>query len=272
MWILAVFAGLFLLLCVFVAPGRSSRAQRTPFLGRTFAHRGLYRADQSVPENSLAAFSAAVEAGYGIELDVQLTEDGQIVVFHDDTLLRACGVDARVDDYRWQELCEKMRLFGTEHTIPLFSQVLSVVRSQVPLIVELKTGGDWQGLCARVRDMLRSYEGPYCIESFDPHIVRWFYRNAPEILRGQLSEQSRISRKHLPLYLSLMMSRLLTNFLTHPQFIAYRIGKKPLPVRLCEGMGAMRVAWTAQPAHDHAALTRSFDAVIFEHYRPPVSF
>ena len=70
MWILAVFAGLFLLLCVFVAPGRSSRAQRAPFLGRTFAHRGLYRADQSVPENSLAAFSAAVEAGYGIELDV----------------------------------------------------------------------------------------------------------------------------------------------------------------------------------------------------------
>ena len=177
-----------------LAPGHASRRQKAPFLGMNFAHRGLHSRDKSVPENSIAAFRLAARAGYGVELDVQLTRDKQIVVFHDDTLLRACGVDARVDDYRWQELCEKMRLFGTEHTIPLFSQVLSVVRSQVPLIVELKTGGDWQGLCARVRDMLRSYEGPYCIESFDPHIVRWFYRNAPEILRGQLSEQS----IHLP--------------------------------------------------------------------------
>ena len=85
---LAVLIGLWLVL---IAPGRATKAQRAPFAGRAFTHRGLYELDQSVPENSLEAFRRAVEAGYGAELDVQRTRDGQIVVFHDDSLQRACG-------------------------------------------------------------------------------------------------------------------------------------------------------------------------------------
>jgi len=272
MWLLLVLIVLILLLIVLaVRPGRSTDAQRAPFEHRTFAHRGLYEKDQTVPENSLAAFRAAAEAGYGVELDVQLTRDKQIVVFHDDTLLRACGVDARVDAYSFEEL-QQMRLFGTEHTIPLFSEVLDTIAGRIPMIVELKTGGDVGTLCRLTREMLLTYGGAYCVESFDPHIVRWFYRNAPEVLRGQLSEQMRYSIKGLPWHLSFVASRLLMNCLTHPQFIAYRVGKKPLLVRLSEAMGAMRVAWTARPEDDHDKLTQQYDAIIFEHYRPPLTY
>ena len=255
-------------LVFFIAPGRQSDAQRAPFLRRTFAHRGLYTADQRIPENSLPAFRAAVEAGYGVELDVQLTRDKQIVVFHDDTLLRACGVDARVDAFTYAELTERMRLFGTEETIPLFSQVLAALGGRVPAIVELKSGGDRFGLCERTLAMLRSYAGPFCIESFDPYIVRWFYKHAPDILRGQLSEQMRYSRGVLGLWRSFLMSRLFSNFAARAQFVAYRVGPKPWTVRLCERMGAMRVVWTARPTDCEAALERAYDAIIFEHYRP----
>jgi len=262
---------LFLLLVLLVAPGRSSKTQRAPFMNRTYAHRGLYSADQNIPENSLAAFSAAKAAGYGIELDVQLTSDQQIVVFHDATLLRACGVDARVDSRTYAET-QRMPLFGTEHRMPLFSDVLSEIDGAIPIIVELKSGGDWQGLCERTLAMLREYEGPYCVESFHPFVVRWFRLHAPDILRGQLSEQHCHSKKSLPLPISFIMSRLFSNLLVRPQFVAYRVGEKPFSVRLCEALGAMRVTWTARPTDDHAILTEQYDAIIFEHYQPPVSW
>ncbi len=255
-------------LVFFIAPGRRNEAQRAPFMRRTFAHRGLYSEDQRVPENSLPAFRAAVEAGYGVELDVQLTRDKQVVVFHDDTLKRACGTDARIDAFSYAELTQRMRLFGTEQTIPLFSEVLAVLDGRVPVIVELKSGGDRFGLCKRTLALLRLYAGPFCIESFDPYIVRWFYQNAPDILRGQLSEQMRHSRSVLGLWKSFLMSRLFSNFAARAQFIAYRVGPKPWTVRLCERMGAMRVVWTARPNDSHAALERAYDAIIFEHYRP----
>jgi len=260
---------LFLLLVLLVAPGRSTAAQKEPFLNRAYAHRGLYSADQTVPENSLAAFSVAKTAGYGVELDVQLTADGQIVVFHDATLQRACGVNARVDSYTYVQL-RQLRLFGTEHRIPLFSEVLCEIDGAIPVIVELKSGGNRKLLCERTLSMLRDYSGSYCVESFDPFIVRWFRIQAPDILRGQLSEQHCHSKNTLPFAVSAAMSRLFSNVLARPQFVAYRVGKKPFSVQLCERLGAMRVTWTAKPADDHALLTQQYDAIIFEHYLPPV--
>ena len=140
------------------------------------------------------------------------------------------------------------------------------------MIVELKSGGDWKTLCPKTLELLTAYKGDYCVESFHPLLVRWFYLNAPQIVRGQLSEAARYSRKGLPLYQAIMMSRLLTNILTHPHFIAYRIGPKCLSVRISEWLGAMRVCWTARPTDDHAKLTRKNDAIIFEHYRPETHF
>lgn len=257
--------------CFLVAPGRLTKAQRAPFCGRMYAHRGLYEADQSVPENSLAAFWRAAEAGYGIELDVQRTRDGEIVVFHDESMLRACGVEKHIREYTLAELRD-IPLFGTEHRIPRFADVLDAVGGRVPLIVELKYAADWQPLCGETLRLLRAAGGAYCVESFHPRIVRWFYKNAPEVVRGQLSEAYRYSHKNLPWYESLMMSRLLCNFLTRPQFVAYRIGPMCLSARLCELLGAMRVRWTARPENDLAKLQAGADAIIFEHMRPERTF
>ena len=120
-----------------LAPGHASRRQKAPFLGMNFAHRGLHSRDKSVPENSIAAFRLAARAGYGVELDVHLSRDGQVVVFHDDTLERVCGVSGQVEDYTFQEL-QQFRLCGTEERIPLLSDVLGVIRGRGPIILELK--------------------------------------------------------------------------------------------------------------------------------------
>ena len=263
-WIPAALAALWLFL---IAPGRASKAARAPFEGRAYAHRGLYELDQSVPENSLPAFRRAVEHGYGAELDVQLTKDQQIVVFHDDSMLRACGVEKAIRDFTYAEL-QQIPLFKTEQRIPLFSEVLQIFDGRQPLIVELKYGPDAPALCEATRAMLAGYAGPACVESFHPAMVRWFKKHDPQRLRGQLSEAACFSKKTLPLPLAFMMSRLFTNCLTRPQFIAYRVGPKPLSVRIAEGMGAMKVLWTAREPERHAARMAQNHAVIFEGYRP----
>ena len=265
-WIIVPVALLALWLFL-IAPGRSSRAARAPFEGRSFAHRGLYELDQSVPENSLPAFQRAVEGGYGAELDVQRTRDGRIVVFHDDTMERACGVHKAIRDLTFEEL-QAFPLFGTDERVPLFSDVLRIFDGRQPLIVELKYGPDWELLSAATRRALDGYPGPVCVESFHPAMVQWFRKHDPQRLRGQLSEAARFSRKHLPLPLAFMMSRLLTNCLTRPQFIAYRVGPKPFSVRACEGLGAMKVLWTAREQDLHDRRMAENHAVIFEGYRP----
>ena len=267
LWLIAVCI-LLCLLCLFLfAPGRASRELRKPFEGRAFAHRGLYSSDQSVPENSLAAFRLAAEAGYGAELDVQLTRDGEVVVMHDDDLRRACGQEGRICDYSLAEL-QAFRLFGTGERIPLFSEVLEIFGGKQPLIVELKTVPEKEKLCEAVCRMLADYNGPACIESFHPFIVRWFRRNDPSRLRGQLSQAARDWKGYVPAWLAFLLSRLFLNFASRPMFIAWGIGPKPLSVRLCEAMGAMKVCWTAREESLHRARMSENDAVIFEAYRP----
>ena len=250
---------------VFVlAPGRATKGQKAPFLGRNFAHRGLHSRDKSVPENSLKAFELAAAAGYGMELDVQLTKDGQVVVFHDDTLKRVCGVPGRVDDYSFSEL-QKFPLCGTDERIPLFSDVLNTVRGRGAIICELKTGPRNRELCRKTYELLAAYPGEVCIESFNPFIVSWFRFHAPELLRGQLATDRYDDRSALQGFL---LRNCLLNFIARPQFIAYKLVKRPLPVRFAELLGAMRVAWTSHEPRNE----KGQDAVIFEFYRPRISF
>ena len=177
-WILIAVV-LFLAVWIYLIMPRTGRERRAPFTGRAFAHRGLYEADQSVPENSLPAFRRAVEAGYGAELDVQMTKDGEVVVFHDDDLKRGCGIDGRICDMTLEEV-RALRLFGTEEQIPLFADVLEIFSGKQPLIVELKYAPNWKPLSEKTRQMLAAYSGPACIESFHPSIVRYFRQEDPE--------------------------------------------------------------------------------------------
>ncbi len=253
---------------VLLAPGQAPESKKAPFLGRNFAHRGLHSEDQSVPENSMAAFSLAVEAGYGMELDVQLSKDGEVVVFHDDTLDRACGVAARVDALDYDAL-QKLSLFGTEERIPLLTDVLALVNGRTPLIVELKNGKRNGELCEKTWKLLRKYPGAYCIESFNPLIVAWFRFHAPTVLRGQLAQlPEEYVRGGRTVAEAVILGNTLLNAAARPQFIAYRIGPKPLAVRFAEALGAMPFGWTSHSRESE----RRRDAVIFEYYRPEIRF
>ncbi len=252
-----------------LAPGSASRRQKAPFLGRNFAHRGLHSRDKAVPENSLEAFRLAAEMNYGIELDVQLSKDGQVVVFHDDTLDRVCGVHGRVDEFDYSELKE-MKLCGSRWGIPLFSEVLHTVNGRGPIICELKRGRHNRELCRKTYDLISSYRGEICIESFDPTIVAWFRFHARDLVRGQLAMPASEYPDDTPggKVFSFLASRTLLNFLGRPQFIAYKIGKQPPAVRMAQLLGAMRVAWTShEPRNEHGK-----DCVIFEFYKPRLQF
>ena len=251
-----------------IAPGRASEGAKEPFMGKNIAHRGLHKADKTVPENSLAAFADAAESGYGVEFDVHITKDGHLVVFHDDDTRRMCGVNACVEELNLAEL-QKLYLAGSDQRIPSLGEVLAEINGRVPIILEIKRGGRNDELCRRVYEMLMCYDGEVCVESFDPFIVRWWYKNAPEVLRGQLSSVPAELGKGTSRLNAFRVGNCLTNVLCRPNFSAYGLeGKKPLTVKLVEKMGAMKVCYTS---HGYAAEEEN-DCVIFEYYRPRTRF
>ena len=272
-WIALALVVLFLCYCFLTAPRKAGSEQKKPFTGVMAAHRGLYEKDQSVPENTLEAFRRAAENGYGVELDVQLSKDGAVVVFHDDTVDRMTPEKGRVDSFTLSEL-QAMPLMGTEHRIPLFTDVMAVLDTKSPTIVELKSTPNYPELCEKTLAILRTLKGPYCVESFDPRIVRWFYKNAPDLTRGQLTEAFSYWRNegHLPLWRCILMHTLCVNFLTHPQFIAFGRGHRPLCMLIGRKLGAKTVFWTERPDSDHETLRKRYDCRIFEHYRPETRY
>ena len=265
-WALPVL-GVVLLLLFLLLPGRSSPAQRKPFTRLNVAHRGLHTGSAEIPENSLAAFAAAAAAGYGIELDVQLSLDGAVVVFHDDDLARVCGEDAPVGSKTLEEL-RRLRLLDSDQSIPTLAEVLALVNGRSPLVVELKSGPRNRELCEKTWEFLQAYSGLFCIESFDPRIVGWFRRNAPQVLRGQLSALPRKLNKG---FFGILLSNLLGNFYARPQFVAYNADGKTLLARV-GSLGTMRIVWTVCSRQQADALQPKNDMVIFEGYRPPVRY
>ncbi len=258
-----------LVLYAFVlAPGRLPKGSPAVLWQARYAHRGLHDKQGIAPENSLAAFAAAADAGYGIELDLNLTTDDQVVVFHDDSLKRMCGIDKRVADCSLAELTE-YRLSGTDERIPLFTEVLKLVAGRVPIVVELKATKRNCALCEKAAALLDAYSGPYCIESFHPGIVTWFKKHRPGVVRGQLA--SGFSQYNaLPWWQALLLSSLLTNIVARPHFAAFRHqdAHGRFKLWLYRLLGGRLVAWTVRDTDDIAWCERTFDVIIFEYFRP----
>ena len=275
MWIAAgsvlivIFMYLFL---VFPAP--ATKQMRARFKGHAYAHRGLHDVENGLIENTLPAFQAAADAGYGIELDVQLTKDMFPVVFHDLDLSRACGDERRICDIDLDELVS-IPIFGSSGRIPLFADVLNAVNGCVPLVVEIKSDGNRALVkicCETVAAMLLDYDGDYCIESFDPYAVQWFFKNVPKIVRGQLVMGISGYNDSIPWKLKVLMVNLFFNFLTRPNFIAFRHCDRGFPLKVVKLLGAMSVMWTVTNQDDHDKLSKSEDAIIFEGYLPATRY
>ena len=237
----------------------------TPYV---YAHRGLFEKDQSIPENSLAAFRRAVEHGFGIELDIQLTSDGQIVVFHDDTLKRMCGIDRYLNEFTFAEL-QDIPLADSEERIPLFSDVLKIVEGKVPLIIEFKYYGNRRALCEKASALLDSYSGDYCIESFHPQIGQWFLANRPQVLRGQLSHNY-LKHGGLSGIAAFVAALQMLNVVSKPHFVAFRFSDRNwLPLRICRALYRPQMAyWTIQSQEDLDECTKRNALCIFEHFIP----
>lgn len=268
-WSAVIVLAVLLLIYLFVImPRMAGKPDYTPLKGWFYAHRGLHDNKGDAPENSIAAFRLAVENGYGMELDVQLTKDRIPVVFHDGTLNRVCGVKGKVKDYTYEEL-QQFRLCKSQERIPLFADVLKMVDGRVPMIIEMKIHEDPATVCAIADELIREYKGVYCIESFHPLAVRWFYKNRPEVIRGQLSSRMVEKGKAEPLHY-VLVHYLMTNVLCRPDFIAYEhLHKNNISRVLTRNLfGALGVTWTIKSQEQLDACWNDFDLFIFEGFRP----
>ena len=181
------------------------------------AHRGLFnRLD--TPENSMKAFENAIAKGYAIELDLNMSLDGHLVVFHDNSLKRMTGIKNDVNLLNLNEL-KKLKLLGTDNVIPTFEDVLMLVNGKVPLMIEVKRNERYKELMSKLINLLEKYDGEYVIESFDPRILYWLKKNAPSIIRGQLSSKN--IREVNGRILKFLLGKMVFNVFTKPNFISY---------------------------------------------------
>lgn len=236
-------------------------------VGPPVAHRGLWSPD-GAPENSLDAFQAACAAGYGVELDVQLSADGEAVVFHDETLERLTGAEGRLGDRTTAELAE-LRLAGTDARIPTLRETLALVGRRALVLVEIKTPAGAVGpLERRVHEIISDHVGPVAVIGFNPYSHAWFAERYPGVLRG-LDSYSYADAKDLAPAQREAYARLEHVEIARPHFLALGLDMLPSPAadrRRAEGLPV--IAWTVRRPDQWSAVAEVCDNLIFEGFRP----
>jgi len=230
------------------------------------AHRGLHSNDLRIPENSIKAFENAVKHNYAIELDVFVISDQQVVVFHDDNLKRMCGIDKSINtldafNYKLYKLLE------TNESIPLLQDVLDVVDGRVPIVIEIKEQHGVKNANMIILNSLLGYKGLVAIQSFNPFVVGWFSRNAPSIIRGQIS--SDFKNEGMNSVQKYLLKKFKLNFISKPHFIAYDV--RDLPNRLIERKrrnGMLILGWTVDSKESYKRINMFCDNIIFENINP----
>jgi len=230
------------------------------------AHRGLWSPD-GPPENSLGAFQAACAAGFGIELDVQLSADGEAMVFHDDDLKRMTGAEGRIGDRTAAELAD-LRLAGSDEPIPTLAETLALVGHRAMVHVELKTPYGRVGpLEQRVHEILIDHAGPVCVIGFNPYSHAWFAERYPGVLRGLDS----YSYKHAPHMTEAQresFARLEHIEIARPHFLALGLDMLPCErARACRAEGMPVIAWTVREPAQWEAIKGDCDNLIFEGFQ-----
>ncbi len=266
--VLLIFLIAFVALYAWLVKPNLPRRDISSLMGVDYAHRGLWNADDGRPENSLAAFRAAADKGYGIELDVHRTKDGCLVVHHDDSLKRLTGVDIRIAESTLAQVRACMLPNG--EPVPTYDEVLDLVAGRVPMIVEVKVEGNAEELSRAVYERMQRYAGPWCMESFYPGAVKWYRVNAPEVIRGQLAFNQAGKGKTAALWWrNIGIASMTQNVLSRPDFIAFEaVGERKwcLPMVLLRRMQPWFVAWTIRSQADMDALRGRYDLQIFEKF------
>ncbi|MBC7167735.1 glycerophosphodiester phosphodiesterase family protein [Phenylobacterium sp.] len=227
------------------------------------AHRGLWRPD-GPPENSLGAFHAACAASYGIELDVQISADGETMVFHDDSLERMTGQAGRLRDRTAADL-QQLRLKDSDETIPTLTETLALIGHKAMVHVELKTPwGEVGPLERRVHEIIADHAGPLCVIGFNPYSHAWYADHYPGVLRG-LDSYSYRKAPHLGEEQRQAFARLEHVSIARPHFLA--LGLDMLPSAEADAyraQGMPVVAWTVREPAQWEAVKDHCDNLIFE--------
>lgn len=268
MYLLFLLFFFFVILYLFmICPNLSRRQQLSFYRSREFAHRGYFSNQNLIPENSMPAFREAVKCGYGIELDVHLTKDDQVVVFHDDTLTRMCSVHRTIESMTYAEL-QTFHLLNTPEQIPLLSDVLSYINGRVPILIEIKMPSADTSVCRHTYELLQNYCGAYLIQSFNTLAVRWFCVNAPHILRGQLSSNLMKKEHQKVMFFAFLVRFLLTNWYCKPDFISYKLkDANNLSLLLIKYLYNVPIAvWTLRSKKAFEIGKAKYDMVIFERF------
>lgn len=238
---------------------------------RPVAHRGLHDKARGIIENALSAADAAAAAGYPIELDIQLSGDGEAVVFHDFTLDRLTQAKGAVSSLTAAEL-GRLPLAGTSDTIPTLGAFLARVAGRVPLFVEIKSAfsGDTR-LAARAVEVLNGYDGKVALISFDPDMLAAAKARAPQIVRGIIA-QARYSGAHWP-GMTPERARMLADMDHHARsgydFVSYHFADLPHPaVAAARARGVPVTAWTVRSPEDAARALAGADQIVFESFTP----
>lgn len=270
----SIVAGLMLLFLYLIKPRMVDRPDMSEFKKVMYAHRGLFDNEGEAPENSMPAFEKAVRAGFGIELDIQLSKDGIPVVFHDFTLKRVCGVEGKVCDYTFDEL-QRFDLCASSQKIPKLEDVLKLVDGKVPLIIEFKIEFLDTVLCPIADRILSGYKGLYCMESFNPLGLYWYRINRREVARGQLAddflktdEYKGSTGKDRLMYIALQ--NLMGNCLGRPDFIAYNyIYPNKFSRKILDRVFKIPMAaWTIKNEESLDCARKDFDIFIFDSFIP----
>ena len=229
------------------------------------AHRGLH--DETLPENSLLAIEAAIQRGFPVEIDVQVSADGRAVVFHDWNLLRLTGFDALVKMISSAEIA-KLRLAGGSERIPFLEDVLDLVRGRQAVIIEIKNRKRPCALEPAVSRILRNYQGDVAIHSFNPFSLGWFCRNHPGLCRGQIS--CSFDTDDMAGWKKIILAHYGMNWMSRPHFISHHWKQLPaiVPALLRRLIRMPLLTWTVRSAKEQAAALRHADNVFFETYIP----
>ena len=262
-----VLVALVVLFFVLISPRIMGSASLENMEGYHYAHRGFHDGNVSIPENSLASFETAIAAGYGIELDVQLSSDKVPMVFHDADLLRVCGVEGKIWDYTCAEL-QQMKLFATDETIPTLEETLALIDGQVPILVEYKMDKVDTDVCAYSHELLKDYDGAYAIQSFHPFALFWYRQNAKNIPRGILAKnfiRDNAEKGEESNIVDFLTTNLMLNVIGYPDFIAYDWQDADyFALKLCRLMGAPTSTWTLKDPTHYEAVKGEFDLYTFE--------
>ena len=223
------------------------------------SHRGIHD-NIKVYENTLESFKLALKKKYIIELDIHLTIDNKIIVFHDYNTKRITNIDKVVEKSTYQELNNQKILH-----IPTLDEVLSLVNGKVPLLIEIKQKSKVGPLEENLMNILKNYQGEYAIQSFNIQTLYWFRKNHPEILRGQLSYN--YQKVKMNILLKKLLKNMIFNFLTKPNFISYKYNElSSKKIKKYKKKGITLLAWTINNKEDYNKYKKEYDNLICEKF------